>query len=277
MEPIKDVTGADLWQYMASKRESDYQLIDVRQPEEYQAGHIPGAKLIPLMELEALQAELNALRGKDLFFYCRSGGRSMRGASFAASVIGLPHVHNLVGGIMGWQNHLLTDFPRLKALDLGGSVAALLRQALELEKGAHRLYDALLPHFAGTEVSSVLEELARAEVGHGKVIFNALSQLVGKPTQTFEQMFAELPGDLLESGESYDEAVARARQAGSQGGLALLELALDLELNAYDLYKNLAHRAEDSEVQQALFDLAQQEKRHAEGLAKKIGAQASKV
>ncbi len=275
MTSVSDLSSDELRAYMAGHREADYVVVDVRQPEEYAAGHIPGAKPIPLMELPQRASELEALRGKDLFFYCRSGGRSSRAAQMAAQGLGLPRVHNLLGGITGWNGAQLPDFPKLKVVDVSGSVEDVLRQALELEKGAHRMYDALLPYFEGTPAQELIEELARAEVGHGKVVHAALSKVAGEPAESFEQLFEQLPGDLLESGDSFEDAVDRARAIGDSGVLALLELALELELRAQDLYKNLADQARDADTKTVLLDLAQQEKRHAEGLAKRLGSQAS--
>ena len=274
--PIQDVAGEALRQYMASHEEEEYVLVDVRQPEEYQAGHIPGARLIPLPELEGRMQEIAELSGKDLFFYCRSGGRSMRAAGLVASGLGLPRVHNLAGGIMAWNNQVLPDFPQLEALDVSGSVPEVLRQALAMEKGAQRMYEALLPHFEGTEVHPVIEDLARAEVGHARVVYGALRALPGDPPEPFEKLFGELPGELLESGQSFGEAVSRARGIGELGSLALLEMALEIEFNAYDLYKTLAGRVESGDVEQALLDLAQQEKRHAAALAGKLGKMAAR-
>lgn len=49
-------------------------LLDVRTPEEFKAGHIPGAKNIPVQELTARVSEIEAGRG--VVVYCRSGARS---------------------------------------------------------------------------------------------------------------------------------------------------------------------------------------------------------
>jgi len=51
-----------------------FTLLDVRQPGEYDAEHLPGAKLIPLPELGARLSELDA--GKPTVVYCAIGGRS---------------------------------------------------------------------------------------------------------------------------------------------------------------------------------------------------------
>ena len=58
---VSGVTSDQLRGYMAEHDEREYQLVDVRQPEEYQQGHIPGARLIPLGEFEARRAEVENL------------------------------------------------------------------------------------------------------------------------------------------------------------------------------------------------------------------------
>ena len=45
-------------EWMSARRSDEYVLLDVRQPEEYEAGHLPGARLIPLGELEGRLDEL---------------------------------------------------------------------------------------------------------------------------------------------------------------------------------------------------------------------------
>ena len=74
-------------------------VIDVRQPDEFADGHIPGAVLVPLGEvpdrLEAFSpTETN-------YIVCRSGARSMRAAEFLAEQ-GYDVV-NVAGGTLAWQ------------------------------------------------------------------------------------------------------------------------------------------------------------------------------
>lgn len=63
----------DFKKYIDLQAEKGYLLIDVHQPDEYTQAHIPGSKLIPLMELESRLVDfpLNI----DIVFYCRSGAR----------------------------------------------------------------------------------------------------------------------------------------------------------------------------------------------------------
>ena len=59
--------------------ETTYIIIDVRQPQEYHHGHIPGAMFLPLLELESKLFDLPSSR--DLIFYCSNGGRSLAAAT----------------------------------------------------------------------------------------------------------------------------------------------------------------------------------------------------
>ena len=77
---------------MSQQRESDYVLVDVRQPLEYQSGHIPGARLLPFTELDLRSEELAALGTRKAIFYCHSGVRSLRAALFAIEALLLPNV-----------------------------------------------------------------------------------------------------------------------------------------------------------------------------------------
>jgi rhodanese-related sulfurtransferase len=77
----------------------EIQLIDVRQPEEHEAGRVAGDRFI---ELSQLAAEVDTIdRDRPVVFYCRSGSRSamateaFRGAGFDA--------HNMVGGLLEWH------------------------------------------------------------------------------------------------------------------------------------------------------------------------------
>jgi rhodanese-related sulfurtransferase len=73
------------------------QLVDVRQPDEFAAGSLPGARNVPLGELAARVGELDPARRVVLL--CRSGARSQRAAEYLES-IGFGDVVNLSGGMI---------------------------------------------------------------------------------------------------------------------------------------------------------------------------------
>ena len=79
----------------------DAVVVDVREPAEYGAGHILGAKNVPLSRVGDA-AELAKRKEKPLIVYCDSGDR----ASKALAVLkkqGFTRVVNLSGGLGGWQ------------------------------------------------------------------------------------------------------------------------------------------------------------------------------
>jgi rhodanese-related sulfurtransferase len=81
----------------------DGYLVDVREDDEWDAGHAPDAVHVPLGDLsEAKLAELDEARGdKALVFICRSGNRSAEAAA-AAQAAGLENVVSVAGGMGDW-------------------------------------------------------------------------------------------------------------------------------------------------------------------------------
>jgi len=77
----------------------DFVLLDVREPYEYEAGHIKGAKLLPVGEIEERWHELDPTR--EIVVYCRSGRRSAIAAEKLIR-LGFKKVKNMTGGILDW-------------------------------------------------------------------------------------------------------------------------------------------------------------------------------
>lgn len=86
--------------------EAGTRVIDVRQPDEWNRGHIAEAELVPLDGIYAFGKalkELNLPADEDIIFVCASGQRSSV-ASEIALVSGLNKVYNLANGMNGWMN-----------------------------------------------------------------------------------------------------------------------------------------------------------------------------
>lgn len=58
-KPVSSWTADQVREFLKEKDPAEYNLIDVRQPSEYQQEHLPGARLIPMSELASTLPELN--------------------------------------------------------------------------------------------------------------------------------------------------------------------------------------------------------------------------
>ncbi|WP_017472297.1 rhodanese-like domain-containing protein [Amphibacillus jilinensis] len=86
------------------------QLIDVREQKEYDAGHIWGARNIPVTQLKQRQKELR--KDMPLYLYCQSGSRSSR-AAWLLYKNGYKELYDLKGGFKQWKGKIKkTDKPK---------------------------------------------------------------------------------------------------------------------------------------------------------------------
>jgi rhodanese-related sulfurtransferase len=95
--PAEAMGPADV-QAKLSQKDKPF-VLDVRQPEEYRTGHIPGSKLIPLGELQQHLGELP--RDREIICVCQSGSRSSSATRMLSSA-GFQAV-NMRGGMIGWS------------------------------------------------------------------------------------------------------------------------------------------------------------------------------
>ena len=93
-DSIAEIDVAEL----ARRHAAGAYVLDVRQPDEYEAGHVPGAILVPLDQLAERQAEIP--RDHALLVICKSGGRSA--AAVRALTAAGYDATNVAGGTMAW-------------------------------------------------------------------------------------------------------------------------------------------------------------------------------
>lgn len=105
---MQEITAKELKNRMDAG--DDIQLIDVRQPDEYEFAKIEGAKLIPLGEVIKRMDEIQDAR--ETVIMCKAGGRSAR-AIMAMQQSGFSgDLKNLVGGITAWSNEVDSTVPK---------------------------------------------------------------------------------------------------------------------------------------------------------------------
>ncbi|HEY8538212.1 MAG TPA: rhodanese-like domain-containing protein [Steroidobacteraceae bacterium] len=85
------------------KKDAELIVIDVRTPQEFASGHVPGALNIPHDQLPNRIAELVGAKDKDIVVYCRSGRRAAL-AQQALAEQGFKRVLHLEGDIVKWQD-----------------------------------------------------------------------------------------------------------------------------------------------------------------------------
>ncbi|MFD1177421.1 rhodanese-like domain-containing protein [Paenibacillus puldeungensis] len=96
----KEITPQELSERLKSGERMN--ILDVREPEEWAEGHIPGAKHIPLGQLYNRHVELDP--EQEHVVVCRSGGRSAMACELLSE--GGYNVINMVGGMLAWPGDI---------------------------------------------------------------------------------------------------------------------------------------------------------------------------
>ena len=84
------------------------QAVDVREPDEFAVGHIPGAKLLPLGDVLTRAEEVMPDKNAQWLIYCRTGRRSADAVQ-KLEALGYTNLRDL-GGILSWPYEIEGDF-----------------------------------------------------------------------------------------------------------------------------------------------------------------------
>lgn len=96
---VKDVSP----QQAAEMQRQSSLIVDVRENDEWNAGHIAGAIHIPLSEISNRLNELEKYKNAPVIMQCRSGVRSAKAANLLAKS-GFMQIYNMEGGLNAWQD-----------------------------------------------------------------------------------------------------------------------------------------------------------------------------
>lgn len=262
---IIDLTADQLKEYISAHNERDYIVIDVRQPEEYYESHLPGAKLMPF---PTMGTKIESLpHNVDIIFTCRTGVRSRVAAALAMDMgKNLGTVYNLKGGLLAWDGKTLQDFPRVQVLGNKNDFEDMLMSAMDLEKGAWNFYKSILEKFPKEPFSDAMEYLSLAEADHAEALYRILITKK-EDIPEFDSFFMSMKGDILEGGIELKEALKRLESLDTVQPLVILDMALDIEYSAFDLYRSGADLIDDPEIKRILYGIANGEKQHMKKLA----------
>lgn len=100
---VNTINAEEAMELMASG--DGFILVDVRTQAEYDEGHIEGAVLLPLDQLETLSEEQLTDKEATLFVYCRSGSRSAQASQLLVD-LGYQNVYDF-GGIVDWPGEIV--------------------------------------------------------------------------------------------------------------------------------------------------------------------------
>jgi rhodanese-related sulfurtransferase len=103
-EPALDLAGlprdVDVQTAATLAERSDVVILDVREQDEWDAGHIPGALFIPMSEIQGRLSEVP--KDKTVIVQCRSGNRSSQVTDYLQQQ-GYTNIRNMAGGLNAWQ------------------------------------------------------------------------------------------------------------------------------------------------------------------------------
>lgn len=265
-KPVGNLDPAEAKEFMAARPAGGYQLLDVRQPGEYEQEHLAGARLIPLKELAGRAGELDP--DQPVLVYCAIGGRSRAAAQYLNGQ-GFNQVYNLSGGIKAWQGHKATG-PELQGLDLVApetDYPGSLGLGYALEEGLQRFYLRLAEVVADVGQKELLSRLAGFEDRHKAWLAEEYEALrhgdAGLPP------LAVGKGELMEGGRTISLVLAGVRHEQLDSA-AIFDLAMMFETQAMDLYGRLARQATRPEVRALFLRLVDEEKLHLGFLAKEL-------
>jgi rhodanese-related sulfurtransferase/rubrerythrin len=259
-KPVSSWTAQKVREFLDSAGSGEYNLVDVRQPGEYEQGHLPGARLIPVGHLPDRLKELEP--GKTTIVYCKAGVRSRAAASILEHA-GFRDVHSMAGGMNAWQGLVAGGCPEagiswFAEAHTRGELTAL---AWLLEDGTGLFYRKMSRTLTDPDAAALFEELAGAEDRHKELLSTLYRELTGAVGEVdFPSVLGSFTGEkTMEGGMALNEALAWSEGKSPR---ELLELSISLESGSYDRYLAMQERVTDDYALRLFKTLAVEEKRH---------------
>ena len=268
LTPVKSLDATEAKKYMNRTTADAFTLLDVRQPEEYESEHLPGAKLIPLPQLSTRVPELDAQR--PTIVYCAIGGRSRVAAQVLAAK-GFREVFNLTGGIKAWSSPKAVGPQDLGMGLFSGKETPeeTLVVAYALEEGLCEFYQSMVPKVTNENVRRLFGTLAAIEVKHQGRIYNEYIKMTGAAVSR-EDFAQKTVTPAMEGGLTTAEYLNRY-QPDLEKAEDVVSMAMAIEAQALDLYQRAADETKTAESKTVLRHIADEERAHLEQLGKLFG------
>jgi len=265
--PYDTMSATHLRKFMDDHHPEEFQLVDVRQPGEYEQGHLPGAYLIPVDSLEDSLEKLDP--AKPVITYCAAGPRSRAAAGVLANH-GFEAVYFLSGGMNGWEGNRAEGSPEpdLEWFRKARTPEEHVALAWYLEDGTRTFYSRLADLVRDLGDSGLFMQLAAAEERHKtslKAVYEGLTGIPA-PADFPHSVLSKVPDrNFMEGGFEVDGVLAWAQD---KSAAAILEVALAIETNAYDRYLLLRRELTDEHARRVFEVLSDEEKRHLDKLTR---------
>jgi rhodanese-related sulfurtransferase/rubrerythrin len=255
----------DAEKFMSQHEEGTYTLLDVRQPQEYEEEHLPGAKLIPLSELvdslQGLKAE------KPIIVYCAVGGRSRMAAQLLVNQ-NFKKVFYLEGGMEAWEGPA-AEGPRefhLQFVRGDETPQEIIKLSYGMEMGLKTFHETVSSRATDPELVELLGHLVRAEERHMRRLLEVSSRWEMDP-EGVEVSQENLESVVMEGGVNIEEFLTK-NDSFLQTVTGVIDVAMMVEAQALDLYLRMAAESSNAATKEVLFDIAEEEKAHLRALGR---------
>ncbi len=253
------IGAEEVREYIEHKRPEEYCLLDVRQPSEYERGHLPGARLVPLGDLQRRIPELDP--GRTYIVYCRTGSRSVSAAGHLLGA-GFKNVLNMSGGIIRYNGAVASGPPEAGMFCFPENLSAgqLAAVAWFLEDGTLSFLEEVHASIPPGIGQIVIGELVAEKKAHKEKLRTLYAEITGAgPAPDFPAGVLDVPaGRVMVGCVKVHEAL---RWAKGKSATDILELLMSLGANAYDLYLKLSRMLKNREARDVFSLLAKEEHR----------------
>ncbi len=242
-------------------------VLDVRQPGEYELGHLPGAHLIPLPDLGDRLDELDTDR--PTVVYCAIGGRSRVAAQMLVGR-GFESVFNMAGGFKAWNGNAAIGLEEIGMNLFTGreTPTEALVVAYSLEQGLRDFYLSMVPTVDNSDVKALFGKLADIEIKHQDRLFDTYLRITDSPLSREAFVDSTVAG-IVEGGLTTDDYI-RLFAPNLDSPQEVIGLAMSIEAQALDLYLRAARASVDADTRQHFVQIADEEKAHLQQLGQLI-------
>ncbi len=245
--------------FLKEESEDAIQLLDVRQPKEYEREHLAGAILMPLKQLLSRVNELDP--SLPTLVYCASGVRSKAACQLLMSKE-FANVYNVSGGIKAWKGLKAKGHEELgMEFFTGANFKNAFTMAYVMEDGLQQLYYGLAEKSTDEKQKELLIHLAKFEDLHKNKLIEDF-----QPDDT-EIPTAENMENIMEGGFN-KETILKHFSPHLYDLEDTLHMAMMLETQAHDVYSRMARKSDDEHTKALFLHLADEEKTHLGYIAK---------